>query len=1055
MDSKRKNWIGLHERLETPRLISELKARELMDLARWGSDLNKGAAAPAVSAHLARVFADLSLALREQDQEGFRTRLDELREALQATGHPLADLLNELPTPPFRQLLEVIEPEAAAVGQVSSERPDTPLSVSALLTGSSRTPSLVSQIRKELQTADRADWLVSFIKWSGIRALREELRRFTQTPAPDGGPRLRVATTSYLGATDLRAIEFLTGLPHTEVRASFDTHRTRLHAKAYTFHRATGFGSAYVGSANVSRVALDEGLEWTAKVSQHELPHLWRQITAGFEIHWEDPDEFEPVTPDDLPRMQEALKVARGTDSGHPAPTPTFFELRPYGFQQEILDDIQREREAGLTHHLVIAATGTGKTMIAAFDYRRLVQERGDGSYPSLLFVAHREEILKQARDSFCHVLRDGGFGDLLVGDSTPTQNRHLFCSVQSWHSRDLVHLDPGHFDYVVIDEAHHMPARTYRELLAHVEPQTLLGLTATPERTDGRDILADIRRDFGEGYTHEIRLPDAIERRLLAPFHYFGIGDHPDIDLRNLDWRRGGYASADLEGVFGANEARAKWVLEHLQDTVADIGRMRGLGFCVSQAHARFMAERFTEWGVPAAALTADTPRDERQRVQRDLVDRRIHLIFTVDLYNEGVDIPEVDTILLLRPTESLTIYLQQLGRGLRLHEDKPHLTVLDFVAPQHRQFRYADRFRALSNAPKRRIDEQVEHGFPWLPSGCLVDLDRVAREHVLENIRQQLRPRRPQVINQLRSLLQREPRARLQDMLDWLHLDDPDDLLRHGLPCQLRAEARGETLVALDEFRKPLTRGLRQLAQSNDVDLLATLIAHLVESVDAKVDSGQLTLAYALIWPNNRPGMGDLEAIGRFIRQNNPLRDDLLDIARYRRKQLVPASNLHFEKAGSLELHAAYTREQILLALGKGRLEKPHTSREGVVHVPERRVDAFFVTIDKAEADFSPTTLYEDYAITDRLFHWQSQSRTTPESPTGQRYIRHAEKGYQPMLFVRPRNKSAEGLTAPFYFCGPLHYRRHEGSQPISIVWELEQPLPASLLREMRLTG
>ncbi|HZJ81400.1 MAG TPA: DUF3427 domain-containing protein, partial [Guyparkeria sp.] len=424
------------------------------------------------------------------------------------------------------------------------------------------------------------------------------------------------------------------------------------------------------------------------------------------------------------------------------------------------------------------------------------------------------------------------------------------------------------------------------------------------------------------------------------------------------------------------------------------------------------------------------------------------------VDLYNEGIDIPEVDTLLLLRPTESLTIYLQQLGRGLRLHDEKPQLTVLDFVAPQHRRFRYADRFRALSNQPRRRVDQQVEHGFPWLPSGCLVDLDRVAREHVLENIRQQLGRRKSQLIQELCRLVRESSAPSYAAMLDWLHIDEPDELLRHGPPCLLRAKAKGESLEAISQYEKPLTRGLRQLAQCDDIELLDTLIQHL-DGAGPHINRLRLTMAYALIWPNQRPDAGTFDAIDQFLHQHDVLRQDLIAVANRRRGELLPTSGIYLEATGPLELHASYTREQILLALGKGSLEKPHASREGLLHVPERQVDALFVTIDKAEADFSPTTLYEDYAITDRLFHWQSQSQIAPETPTGQRHIHHAERGYQPMLFIRSRRQLANGLTAPFYFCGPLKYQRHEGSRPMSIIWELEYPLPAHLLREARLVG
>jgi len=1045
-------WFGVQERLETTTLQRQLQDFGLADLARWSKKLLPEDIAPAVTAHVGKLLAQLVLSLRDKDRASWGAAFERLAAALETSGHPLAGLVQDMLVPPFRQLLEIVTRDAQLVGKPDSMRPDAPLGVSALLTGSSRSPSLITQIRKELLSSDRADWLVSFIKWSGIRPLRETLQRFTGTGRADGAPKLRVATTSYLGATDLKAVEFLAGLPNTQVRVSYDTHRTRLHAKAYVFHRTTEFGSAYVGSANVSRVALDEGLEWTAKISQYELPYLWRQIIAAFESHWEDPAEFEPLTTGGIARLKEALLAERNPDQ-QPEPRYWFFDLKPYGFQQEILDGIDAERRAGIHRHLVIAATGTGKTMVAAFDYRRFCAARPIESRPSLLFVAHREEILRQSLATFRYVLRDGGFGDLVLAGLTPTQTQHLFCSVQSWHSRELSGLDPAHFDYVVLDEAHHAAATSYQALLKHLKPLVLLGLTATPERSDGRDI----REDFGGRFTHEMRLPDAIDRRLLAPFHYFGIADHSSVDLTGLEWKRGGYLQTDLDKVFGANEARAKWVFRQVQDYLTDLEMVRGLGFCVSREHARFMARTFGAWGLPSAALTADSSREERGKIQQDLVRRRIRFIFTVDLYNEGVDIPEVETILLLRPTESLVVYLQQLGRGLRLHPEKPHLTVLDFIAPQHRQFRYANRFRALTSNPSARVDEQISIGFPWLPSGCLINLDRIATERVLENIRASLGMRKPRIIQQLalcRQHYRRQPS--LEEMLDWLHFDDADDLLRHGLPSRLLEAAGGQKTMDIEPYEKGLKQGFRQLAMVTDTELLTVLERrlNLETGVSLRVliddDRSRLQLIYSLLWGNERPGDGSLDAVDAFTTAQDVLRKDLLDIITYRRGRMVPASGRYFPKrTGVLELHASYTREQIMLALGKGTLGAPFAHREGVLRLPERRVDALFVTINKSEAEFSPSTMYEDFAVTENLFHWQSQSGVGPDSATGQRYKHHREMGYVPMLFLRPKKRLENGLTAPFHFCGPLHYVKDEGARPMSITWELEHAMPAKIFR------
>ncbi|MEX2531648.1 MAG: DUF3427 domain-containing protein [Gemmatimonadota bacterium] len=1055
-------WYGLHERLLTAALqqaIEDAGVDQQADIAKLSHELT----APALGAHLSRVFSGLITDLPRKDRENWEAAIQRLDAALHVAEHPFAQLARELPLLPLRELREVQTPKAAALGQQRPPRPDLPLALSALLTGSARTPSLVSQLEKEMASADRVDWLVSFIKWSGIRPLREALRRFTDGAGGDG-LLLRVATTSYLGATDLKAVQFLLELPRTEVRVSYDTHRTRLHAKAFLFHRETGFGSAYVGSANVSRVALDEGLEWTTKISQHELPYLWRQIQASFETHWEDDEEFEVLDREGLERLGDALtqESRRGSGAGQGTGSEgdtvfVPFELRPYTFQKEILEAIQAERRAGLGKHLVIAATGTGKTMVAAFDYQRLIREDPTRRRPSLLFLAHREEILRQALTSFRQVLKDGSFGDLLVSGSRLSQDRHLFATVQSWHSRELNALPPDHFDYVVLDEAHHAQARTYQAILDHLKPTTLLGLTATPERADGKDIRDDFADDRGANaaFTHELRLPDAVERGLLCPFHYFGVGDAEGVDLSRLRWERGGYRTSDLENVLGANEARARWVRDQFQEYATDPDRVRGLGFCVSQAHAHFMARQFNAWGLPSVALTAESSKSERRAVQSRLVQREIRFIFTVDLYNEGVDIPQVDTVLLLRPTESLTVYLQQLGRGLRLHDEKPHLTVLDFIAPQHRSFRFAERFRALTRDPSRRIDRQIEEGFPWLPSGCLIQLDRRASETVLDNIRQTVGMRKDWIVTELGRLRRTAgDRPALEAILDHLHLDDPDDLLRRGLPSRL-LEAAGAPprSPGIEAYETGLVRGLRELAAADDRSVLLRLREALENPEAAEESDIRLELAHSLLWGANRPGAGTLRAVHRFVVEREGIRRDILEVVNYRLRHLRPGSDQSFsDHTGPLKLHGHYTREQILLALGVGSFADPRLHREGVAHVKDRKVDAFLVTIQKSEARFSPTTMYEDYALSDRVFHWQSQSTTSATSETGKRYIHHQRLGYRPMLFARESATRPNGLTAPFVFLGPLTYMKHDGGRPMSITWRLEHPMPARVVRWSR---
>jgi superfamily II DNA or RNA helicase len=985
-----------------------------------------------ISQFLEHILANGLATFRGQDAVNQQRRLVE--RILQSLSEELGEnwTRNLSIATPFKRLVAVhTQPRDSLL-----DRPDTPLARCALLTGTRLDPSLGSQLRKEISTADRVDILCSFIRWSGLRVLMEDLRRLTERE-DCAGPRLRVITTSYMGATDPEAVDAIRELPNTEVRVSYDTKRTRLHAKAYLFHRDTGFGSAYVGSANLSNAALSEGLEWTTKISHYELPYLWNKIASTFETYWQD-DEFQPYEGDAPTRLRKA--ISRERTSAFEPQSSVLFDLSPYPFQQEILDVLAAERELHQKQRqLVVAATGTGKTMIAAFDYARICRQLGNK--PSLLFVAHREEILRQAMGTFRGVLRDQNFGDLLVGGCNPEQENHLFCSIQSYNSRNLVNLNPNAFEYVVIDEFHHAAAPGYRQLLGHVQPKYLLGLTATPERSDQLDIL----QWFGGRSSAEIRLPDAINRRLLCPFQYFGVTDAVDLDA--LTWHRGGYRVEELDKVYTGNDVRARLILDKLYQLLLHPRRTRGLGFCVSKAHAEFMARFFNQDGVPSVSLTADSPEELRRTVQEQLRRRAINFIFVVDLYNEGVDIPEVDTVLFLRPTESLTVFLQQLGRGLRHHAEKECLTVIDFIGAQRREFRFAARFRALSSKPENQLHREVEQGFPHLPSGCMIQLERVAQQRVLENIRESVRLIRPRMISSLRELSQYL--GRLPTIEETLRYFDTslDELLKRGTWSRLLADA-GLVPIPSDRDEERLAKGMRRVAHVES----AHQIRQWLELIDGKIIDIRLAeMLLISLWGNDSKGWTLDQAVER-LKQNPRSTDDLRAILQYRLLQ-SPIHNAGqvCQVAGPLTIHAAYTRDEILVGLGHWTMNRRPDLREGVLHIASEKVDAFFVTLQKTEEEYSPTTMYEDYLISHTQFHWQSQSRTSVDSPTGQRYIHHKVMGYTPLLFVREVQDLASGLSAPYYFLGPCEYMSHSGSRPISIVWRMQHAVPARLFRVM----
>ncbi|MBN2803896.1 MAG: DEAD/DEAH box helicase family protein [Deltaproteobacteria bacterium] len=622
-------------------------------------------------------------------------------------------------------LYSTTNPVAANLKEyVSTITPLTGLTQSELFTGSNVGLSLESELKREIISSDEIWWIVSFIKWTGIRIFEEALKTFTAN-----GNKLRVITTSYMGATDQKAVDFLSSLPNTEVRLSYNTSQERLHAKTYIFIRKTGFDTGYIGSSNISRSALTNGLEWNLKVTTQEIPHIIEKFKSTFETYWASSDfeHYNPENTETRKRLKKALAQAKGEFRDEPT---LFFDLEPHPYQTEILERLQVEREIHNRYkNLIVAATGTGKTVISAFDFRS-INKLKQGS--RLLYVAHREEILKQARQTFRAVLRDSSFGELWGGGNTPSNFDQLFVTVQTLNSKiDELSMTEDFYDVAIIDEVHHIAANSYRPILKKFAPKILLGLTATPERHDGTSIL----EDFDNCIAAELRLQDAINRRYLCPFQYFGIDD--TVDLSGVEWRQGRYLPSELTHIYTQNDNRVNHILRNMETILENIHSIKCLAFCVSQEHAQYMAEKFLLKNINAAVLTSNNS-NERVILRDKLTKGEINVLFVVDIFNEGVDIPEIDTVIFLRPTESLTIFLQQLGRGLRLADGKDCLTVLDFVGNARPEYDFGAKFRGMIGKSHVSIVNEIENDFPHLPLGCSIVLQRQSKEIILNNIKQ-----------------------------------------------------------------------------------------------------------------------------------------------------------------------------------------------------------------------------------------------------------------------------------------------------------------------------
>ncbi len=922
--------------------------------------------------------------------------------------------------------------------QITMSRPETSLAMSSLFTGAVHEPQMMTELKKEIESADRIDMLVSFIKWSGLVLILDELTAFTHR-----GGKLRVITTSYMGATDAKAVEELSKLENTEIKVSYDTERTRLHAKSYVFYRDTGFTTAYIGSSNLSNAAMSSGLEWNLKITAHDQPHTIRKIHATFENYWNSND-FSLYSAEEREHLLQALKAER-----HASDQSDYsFDIRPFSYQQEILDRLTAEREIRKHYkNLVVAATGTGKTVISAFDYKRF--KSAQNGHARLLFVAHRKEILKQSLKCYRGVLHDANFGELFYGGVVPTSFEHLFLSIETFNTQALDQkTTPDYYDFIIVDEFHHAAAPTYQRLLEYYKPMILLGLTATPERMDGKNILTY----FDDRIAAEIRLPEAIDRKLLCPFHYFGVSD--DVDLHSIKWSRGGYDRTALSQLYTGNDIRVMLILKQLNRYAADIEKVKGFGFCVSKEHAEYMSQRFCQHGIPSIALTADSPKDVRDSAQKQLKNGGIKFIFTVDLYNEGVDIPEINTVMFLRPTESLTVFLQQLGRGLRLCEGKDCLTVLDFIGQAHVKYNFESKFAALLGNTERSVKEEIEKGFPMLPRGCYIQLEKQAQQYIIENIRQAIGNKSAMV---RRIATYTEDTGKELTLANFLHDYQLDISAVYATKTSfarlcVQAEVRENFTEPLEEI---ITKALPRLSYIDShrlielaVDYLPEIAQYTIDQFDG-VQQRMWQMLQFTIWQKSYEECGFTDLLDGFwqIAASPVMLHEIMELLYYKYDQIDFVDEpVQVDFDCPLDVHCSYTRDQILVALD---FMKPSSLREGVKYLEDKKTDLLFVTLNKSDKDYSPTTMYHDYSINETLFHWQSQSTTSPESKTGQRYQHHREQGSNVMLFVREYKNSKLG-AAPYTFLGLADFVQAEGSKPMNIVWKLHTPIPAKYLRK-----
>ncbi|OFR67020.1 DUF3427 domain-containing protein [Corynebacterium sp. HMSC078H07] len=918
--------------------------------------------------------------------------------------------------------------------------PEVSLNSSALFTNSVDDTNMSVEIAREICTADSVDLLCAFIKNSGISVISDELEYLRDHKKP-----LRVITSTYCGATEAAAVRRLVEDYNAEVRICYEHKTTRLHAKAWLFRRESGFDTAFIGSSNLSRSALVDGWEWNVRGSRSTTPEIIEKFIKTFDSYWFD-NHFKHFDPErDYERLLEALRGAKFLEAKEGEKLElSGLRVEPYPYQQEMLEALRSERAVHGRHkNLLIAATGTGKTVVAALDYRHLCDEFG--RRPRLLFVAHRREILQQAQRTYREVLQSSDFGELLVGGEEPRRWDHVFASIQSLHGERLTRIAPDHFDVIVIDEFHHAEATTYRKILDYFQPQELLGLTATPERGDGENV----QKFFDYRVAHELRLWDALRLQLLAPLHYYGVDD--DTDLSSLTWNRGkkDYNTTELsEFYIKAGEKRTRFIINELNRRIFDLSEMKALGFCVSIAHAEYMAEQFNAFGIPALAVSSKQSTEERRRAIAQLRDGYIKIIFAVDIFNEGVDIPSINTLLLLRPTQSPVLFVQQLGRGLRLNQGKDACIVFDFLGLQHEEFDFEERFKVLTAARGKSFMKEVEQGFPTAPPGSNITLDRVTTDRVLANVKRLAR----NTVKKIRSQISEHGTTDLAAFIHASNIPLEDIYRRKGISWTTLLRDEKLLLPSNEDSEESfLLSRIRVLLHINDPGRVAAYSRLMEADGPSEQDMTDREKRYATmlvlaLWANSNKAIpGSLDEALEIVRSHPAFVNEVNQVMRIaiEASRVIPQQSSH----SVLETHADYSLAELVGALDEGPLKKlANLPREGVKRFDTSNTDLFLVTFQKDE-NVSASTNYRDYPLSPDRLHWESQSTTTLKSAMAKRYIHHQELGGSIIIATRFTKKNKVDTAAAYTFLGNVDYVTHRGEKPIQFEWSLRRDMPKKL--------
>lgn len=920
----------------------------------------------------------------------------------------------------------------------------------------SKRGNLLKELKESLSECKSFYFSVAFVNFSGLQLLLDSFKELDEINIKG-----KILTSTYLNFTDPKALRKVKEFNNIDLKVFIADKEKGFHTKAYIFENEDNY-KIIIGSSNITQRALKSNVEWNVMIVSKKETEFVQEVLNEYDSLWNGTGY---VDEEFLNTYEKFIKTIRTREKKEVIDFSSYKIIEPNLMQEKALKNLNRLRSSGENKALVIAATGTGKTYMSAFDVQNFNAKR-------MLFIVHKEEILKDAKDTFQSICKNKNINmGFYTGNEKNKDADYLFATIQTME-RHFEEFNCEDFDYIVIDEAHHSTSPSYSKVLNYFKPKFLLGMTATPERCDKGSVF-DV---FDNNVAVEIRLNEALENELIVPFHYFGITDIDDVNYKDIN----------LDDIPKVAEklminSRVDFIIDKMNFYGFDGTSQKTIGFCVNKAHAEYMANKFNEKGIESAVLTGDDSIEKRQEYVEKLEseDDSLKVIFTVDIFNEGIDIPSINQILMLRPTNSPIIFIQQLGRGLRKYESKEFLTVLDFIGNHNRAFLIALALKGSKYYDKDSLKVSVAQDFSDIPGCTNIQMDRIIKEEIIKQLNQEnfnsLRYLKEEY-KEFKMLLGGKIPFKLMDYITYEGSPNPLRFIDYSKTYEEFLEkvepGYSSEVVKDEEFMKVLKEFSGMLPLRRPYEFL--IIRELLNKERMSVEEAERVILKYLDSTSRETIIHAFRNLSQEFydsaqKKSNIKLFDYKDNILFRlmsfdkmilnkefREKLEDVLNygiMRYEKNfGSVDygmpFFKLYEQYSMIDTALLSNYEKSHSAFRGSGLLTNGNDFFLYVDLHKDE-DIKESINYKDEFISRDIFQWQTPNNTSQDSERGKNIIHNKERNINLHIFIR-KYKKIDGKVQPYVYIGKADTIEFEGEKPITVKMKLQNRVPESLYVE-----